>query len=137
MKKCGFAPVSSNHKKGNFGLNRVFLGGVQRQVRRLSNQISSFRMRTHQSSVIYGKLFLRDRVLNLEVFLKFRFLLRVMKTQHCVWKCPESEFFWSVFSCIWTKYLEMRSISPYKVRIQENTDQRNFKYGHFSRIDFC
>ena len=48
-------------------------------------------------------------------------------------KCPHSGFFWSVFSCLRTEYGEMRSISPYSVRIRENTDQKNSEYGHFSR----
>ena len=34
-------------------------------------------------------------------------------------------FFWSVISCIWTEYGYLRSKSPYSVRIQENTDQKN------------
>ena len=41
-------------------------------------------------------------------------------------KCPYSEFFWSVFSRI-------RTISPYSVRMWENTDQKNSEYEHFSR----
>ena len=49
-------------------------------------------------------------------------------------KCPYSEFFWSVFSLIRTEYGEIRSIFPYSVRMRENTDQKNSKYGHFSRI---
>ena len=48
-------------------------------------------------------------------------------------KCPYSRFFWSVFSCLRTEYGEMRSFSPYSVRIRENTDQKNSEYGHFSR----
>ena len=36
------------------------------------------------------------------------------------------------FSHIRTKYGEIRSISPYSVRMWENTDQNNTKYGHFS-----
>ena len=48
-------------------------------------------------------------------------------------KCPYSGFFWSVFSCLRTEYGEMRSISPYSVRIRENADQKNSEYGHFSR----
>ena len=48
-------------------------------------------------------------------------------------KCPYSGFLWSVFSCLRTEYGEMRSISPYSVRIRENTDQKNSEYGHFSR----
>ena len=47
-------------------------------------------------------------------------------------KSPYSEFFWSVFSRIWTEYSETRSISPYSVRMKENKDQKNSKYGHFS-----
>ena len=39
-------------------------------------------------------------------------------------KCPYSEFFWSVFSRIRIEYGEIRSISPYSVRIRENTDQK-------------
>ena len=48
-------------------------------------------------------------------------------------KCPNSELFWSAFSRIRTEYGEVRSISPYSVRMQENADQNNFEYGHFSR----
>ena len=48
-------------------------------------------------------------------------------------KCPCSELFWSVFPRIWTEYGEIWSISPYSVRIRENTDQNNSEHGHFSR----
>ena len=37
-------------------------------------------------------------------------------------KCPYLEFFWFVFSIIWTEYGEILRISPY-----------NSKYGHFTR----
>ena len=46
-------------------------------------------------------------------------------------KCPDSEVFWSVFSRLLTEYGERKSISPYLVRMRENTGQNNFKYGHF------
>ena len=49
-------------------------------------------------------------------------------------KCPNSEFFWSVFSRIRTEYGEIR-ISPYSVRLRENADLSNSEYGHFSRSD--
>ena len=42
------------------------------------------------------------------------------------------EFLWSVFSRIRTEYGEIRSMSPYSVRMWENTDQKNSEYGHFS-----
>ena len=32
-------------------------------------------------------------------------------------------FFWSLFSCIWTRYEDLLRKFPYSVRIQENTDQ--------------
>ena len=57
-------------------------------------------------------------------------------------KCLYSEFFWSIFSCIWFEICK----SPYSVRIREkktctwkvlvfglNKDQKNSKHGHFSR----
>ena len=40
-------------------------------------------------------------------------------------KYLHSELFWSVFSHIRTEYGEIRRISPYSVRIRENTDQDN------------
>ena len=48
-------------------------------------------------------------------------------------KCPYSEFFWSIYSGIRTEYGEILRISPYSVRMPENTDEKNSEYGHFSR----
>ena len=48
-------------------------------------------------------------------------------------KCLYSEFFWSVFSRIWTECAEILRISPYSVQMHENTDQKNSEYGQFSR----
>ena len=39
-------------------------------------------------------------------------------------KWPNMEFFWSVFSCIWTEYGNLRRKSLYSVQIRENTDQK-------------
>ena len=51
---------------------------------------------------------------------------------------PQSELFWSVYSRIRTEYVEIQSrISPYSVRMRENTDQSSSEYGHFSRSVFC
>ena len=44
-------------------------------------------------------------------------------------KCRFSELFWSAFSRIRTEYGEI--LRPYSVRMQENADQNNSKYGHF------
>ena len=59
----------------------------------------------------------------------------------CQWrslnkKCPYSELFWSVFSLVRTEYGEILCISLYSVRMRENTDQNNSKYGHFLRNGF-
>ena len=51
-------------------------------------------------------------------------------------KCPYSELFWSIFSLIWTEQGEILRISPYSVRMRENTDQNNSEYGHFSHSVF-
>ena len=48
-------------------------------------------------------------------------------------KWPYSELFWSAFPRIRTEYGEMRIIPPHSVRMPENADQNNSKYGHFSR----
>ena len=44
-----------------------------------------------------------------------------------------SELFWSLFSRIRTEYGDIVRISTYSVELRENTDQKNIKYGHFSR----
>ena len=42
-------------------------------------------------------------------------------------KCPYLENFWSLFSSIRTEYGEILRISPYSVRMLENTNQKNFE----------
>ena len=43
-------------------------------------------------------------------------------------KCPNTEFFfWSVFSRIRTEYGDILRISPYSVRMRENTDQKKLR----------
>ena len=39
------------------------------------------------------------------------------------------------FCRIWTEYGEILRMSPYSVRIRENMDQNNSKYGHILRSD--
>ena len=48
LKKRSCTSVLHSHIKGNFTLNRTFLGKNQQVVRWLFNQISSSRMTTHQ-----------------------------------------------------------------------------------------
>ena len=43
-------------------------------------------------------------------------------------KCPYSELFWSVFSCIRTENGEILRIYPYSLRMRENTDRNNSGY---------
>ena len=50
-------------------------------------------------------------------------------------KYPYLELFWSAFSRIQTENGELRSISPYSVRMRENVDQNNSEYGHFWRSE--
>ena len=44
-------------------------------------------------------------------------------------KCPYSELYWSAFSRIRSEYGDILDISPYSVRMRENVDQNNSKYG--------
>ena len=46
---------------------------------------------------------------------------------HCVKCVGIRSFFWSVFSHTRIEYAEIRSISPYSVRMQENTDQKKLR----------
>ena len=49
-------------------------------------------------------------------------------------KCSYQEFFWFVFSCIWTEYKDLICKSLYSVQMRENTDRKYSEYGHFLRI---
>ena len=44
--------------------------------------------------------------------------------RHCVKSVQIRSLFWSVFFRIRTEYEELRSISPFLVRMRENTDQK-------------
>ena len=46
-------------------------------------------------------------------------------------KFPYSDFFWSVFSRIWSEYKELLFKTLYSVWMHENMDQKNSYYGHF------
>ena len=46
-------------------------------------------------------------------------------------KCPYSELFWSVFFHIRIEYREILHISPYSVRMPENTNQNNSNMNSF------
>ena len=51
-------------------------------------------------------------------------------------KCPHSDFYWSVFDHIRTDYGDIRCVSLYSVRMRKSMEQKNSKYGHFSRSDY-
>ena len=61
-------------------------------------------------------------------------IIKVAST-HCVKSIQIWSFFWSIFSRIRTEYGEIRSISPYSVRIREIRTSKNSVFGHFSRSD--
>ena len=47
-------------------------------------------------------------------------------------------FFWPVFSRIRTEYREILRISPYSVRIRENTDHKKGRiWAHFTQCQFA
>ena len=61
------------------------------------------------------------------------YILKIVFNRHYVKSARNRSSFWSVFSRIRTECGEIRSISPYSVRMRDNTDQKNSEYGHFSR----
>ena len=65
---------------------------------------------------------------NIELFVIIELSLRE--------KCPTTEIFLVRISRTRTEYGEMRSISPYSVRMRENTDQKNSVFGHFHAVSF-
>ena len=49
-------------------------------------------------------------------------------------KYPNMEFLWSVFSRIWAEYGDLRSKSPYSVRMRENTHQKTLYLDTFHAV---
>ena len=44
--------------------------------------------------------------------------------------CQDMEFFWSVFSQIWTECRDLQTKPPYSVQIRKNTDQKISIFGN-------
>ena len=51
----------------------------------------------------------------------------IISSFHCVKSVQTQSFFWSVFSRIRTEYGEILRISPYSVRMWENTGQKKLR----------
>ena len=49
--------------------------------------------------------------------------------------CPNTEFFWSVFSRIWTEYGDLLRKSPYSVQIWKIRTRKKPVFGQFSHTD--
>ena len=47
-------------------------------------------------------------------------LLQMKGRLHCPKNVQKRSFFWSVFSRIWTEYVDLRNKSPLSVQIREN-----------------
>ena len=74
------------------------------------------------------------------------FALHANSIKYCLKIVWIRSFFWSIFSCIWTElwlYLtncnnawNVSMFGVFLVRMRENTEQKNSKYGSFSHIVF-
>ena len=70
-----------------------------------------------------------------QIFLKFPYILifwalefaPYRANRHCVKSVQRQSFFWSAFSRIRTEYGDILRISPYSVRMRENTDQKKLR----------
>ena len=70
-----------------------------------------------------------------------KFKNNYLQGKHSVKSVQIRSFFWSVFSRIRTEYGEIRTISPYLLRMRENTDQKTLRiwtiFTHCNQILFC
>ena len=71
---------------------------------------------------------------NIKRYFAWNAQFKVLKLQtdfsqniHCLKSVQMRSYFWSVFSRIRTKYGDLRSKSPYSVRMQENKDQKKLR----------
>ena len=68
-----------------------------------------------------------SRRLSNKIYSNYERALRITcndRKSHCVKSVQIQAYFWSVFFCIRIEYGDLRSKSPYSIRIQENTDQK-------------
>ena len=85
--------------------------------------IARFFLHCRYSKTIHKTLLDDLIILKLLLLIYFYMVNRVLFWYALRVNCPYLEFFCSVFSGIW-------SISPYLVRMRENTDQKNSDHGH-------
>ena len=83
---------------------------------------------------MHGKVFKRFKnperfgdMLKERMLKSFNSLPQVKFVKHCMKSVQIRSFSWSIFSCIWTEYGDLRSSSPYSVRIREDTDQKKLR----------
>ena len=81
--------------------------------------------------IICFRLVRYNKVFNLKITWRNHCSLFLTYEAPLLKQCLYEELFWSPFSHIWTEYGEIRSISPYSVRMRENGDQDNSSYEHF------
>ena len=76
--------------------------------------------------------------LEMKASILFSKLMYPLSCFHCV-KCVQiRSFFWSLFSRIRIEYEEIRSISPYSVRMRENRDQKKLRiWTLFTQCSVC
>ena len=63
--------------------------------------------------------------------------LKMLLRYHCMKSVQIWSFFWSVFSCILTEYVDLLHKSPYSVKIQENTDQKKLRIWTLYGVHLC
>ena len=71
------------------------------------------------------------------IFVAESFLQKYPWQSHCMKSIQIRSFYWSAFSCAQSEYGEILRISPYSVRMWENTDQKNLRiWTHFTQCPF-
>ena len=92
----------------------------------VSSKFSTFSTCSFNSSVSTFSLLIRESTNCFLISSLLSLLIFALRK-----KCSYSELFWSVFSHTRTECGEILCISPYSVRMLENTYQNNSEYGHF------
>ena len=103
-------------------------------VRQRQNNVFIFKIQFHNVEQRW------NNVVNMVIYKKtnsiFELQIKIIQNRihwtkclnhHCVKSVQIRRFFWSVFSLIRTEYGEILRISPYSVRMRENTDQKKLR----------
>ena len=88
------------------------------------NNLRGLKTRLHLHAIITVKEKEKEKEKKKRIYRRLYIGFVNLSMAQCVNSVQIRSYFWSVFSCIRIEYGDLRSKSPYSIRIRENMDQK-------------